>query len=461
MKKQIPILVIAASMLITLVALFALPRLWKREIPPPAAGGTKQVIIISIQNEGIQREFKRGFEAWHRAKFNAPCEVIWTDHGGTSLALRFVKSEFAGLPAGAGSPRGIGADLLWGGGVEPYLQLADLHLLEPVRLPEATMAALPAAIEGVPLYDPKLQWFGTALSGFGILWNKPRLARLHLPEPKTWADLAEPEFFGEVAAADPRQSGTAQVMVEVILEAYGWDKGFEILARIGGNTKSFSRAAGDIPKEVSMGNAAAALAIDFYAWMQIKLDGKEKIGYVLPAGLTPITPDPIGMLKGAPDAVAARRFIEYVLSPDGQRLWLLPKGYPGGPVETELLRIPVLPGLYRKYADVTNVLFDPSRAHLGFRYDPVKAAAERDTLKDLYGAVFVDLQPELAEAWKAVIRRGLKPQEIRALSAPFVTEPDLARLARTEWSNPEVRNRMITEWSNQARDRYRALARMN
>jgi hypothetical protein len=86
-------------------------------------------------------------------------------------------------------------------------------------------------------------------------------------------------------------------------------------------------------------------------------------------------------------------------------------------------------------------------------------AAERDTLKDLYGAVIVDLQPELAEAWKAVIRRGLKPQEIRALSAPFVTEPELARLARTEWSDPSVRNRMITEWTNQARDRYRALAK--
>ena len=85
-------------------------------------------------------------------------------------------------------------------------------------------------------------------------------------------------------------------------------------------------------------------------------------------------------------------------------------------------------------------------------------AAERDTLKDLYGAVFVDLQPELAEAWKAVIRRGLKPQEVRALCAPFVTEPELARLARTEWSNSETRNRMITEWSNRARDRYRALA---
>jgi ABC-type Fe3+ transport system substrate-binding protein len=455
MRRLLPVLVIAASMLITLAALFALPRMSKTEAPP-LQGGANRVIIISIQNEGIQREFKRGFEAWHRAKFNAPCEVVWNDHGGTSLALRYVKSEFAGLPAG--SPGGIGADLLWGGGVEPYLQLADLGLLEPVRLPQATMSALPASIEGIPLYDAKLHWFGTALSGFGILWNKQRLAELHLPEPKTWADLAEPGFFGEVAAADPRQSGTAQVMVEIILEAYGWDKGFEILARIAGNVKSFSRAAGDIPEQVSMGNAAAALAIDFYAWSQIKLDGRDKIGYVLPEGLTPITPDPIGMLKGAPDPVAARRFIEYVLSPDAQRLWFLPKGYPGGPVETELLRLPILPGLYSQYAGVTDVLFDPSHAHLGFRHDPVKCAAERDPLKDLYGAVFVDLQPELSATWQAVIRRGLKPQEIHALCAPFASEEELLRLARTEWSDPAARNRVINEWTNAARDRYLALA---
>ena len=140
-----------------------------------------------------------------------------------------------------------------------------------------------------------------------------------------------------------------------------------------------------------MGDVAAALAIDFFAWTQIKLDGKDKIGFVLPAGLTPITPDPIAMLKGAPNPSPRDRFIEFVLSPEGQRLWVLPKGYPGGPTETELLRIPVLPEVYRKYADVTSVLFDPSTRAPGFRHDPVNAAPQRDALKDLYGAIFVDL----------------------------------------------------------------------
>ena len=198
MRKQIPILVIAASMLVTLLACFLWPRMSRRETAQSETGGASRVIIISIQNDGIEREFKRGFEAWHRAKFNAPCEVVWNDHGGTSLAVRFIKSEFTA------SPGGIGADLLWGGGIEPYLQLADLGLLEPVKLPQATLSALPASIEGIPLYDPKLQWFGTALSGFGILWNKPLLARLHLPREH---HTARPRTSAIISAASTAETG--------------------------------------------------------------------------------------------------------------------------------------------------------------------------------------------------------------------------------------------------------------
>ena len=152
-----------------------------------------------------------------------------------------------------------------------------------------------------------------------------------------------------------------------------------------------------------------------------------------------------------------RRFIEFLLSPDAQRLWVLPKGAPGGPEKYELLRIPVLPEVYKQYAGVTSVLFDPSAAEAGFRHDPVKAAVRRDALKDLYGAIFVDLSSELSAAWKAVIRRGLRPEEVKALCEPPVSEQELLTLARTQWSKPDVRDRILSEWTRRAQERYRAL----
>ena len=235
MRKTLPMLVILAAMLAVLVALFTVKR---STTGPAGAERSAYLRIISIQNEGIEDEFKRAFEAWYAAKFGTRCEIKWENLGGTSTAVRFVKSEFAPSPGGE-VPAGIDEDLFWGGGIEPYVQFSEMGLLEPVTLSPQVMAALPASLAGVPLRGARRDWYGTALSGFGIIYNRPRLAELRLPEPKTWEDLAAPGFFGEVGAADPRQSGTAQVMLEVVLEAYGWDKGFEVLARIAGNVQEF------------------------------------------------------------------------------------------------------------------------------------------------------------------------------------------------------------------------------
>lgn len=459
MRQAVPALVIAGTMVLVVAGLFLFRPTGGSGGAAPAAveqGATGRVIIISPHNEAIQQEFKAAFEAWHRRQFGAACEVLWQDHGGTSDAVRYIRDAFVG------SPNGIGADIFWGGGIEPYILLAGLGDLDVIRLPEAMKAAIPARIGGVPLYDAQYRWYGTALSGFGIIYNKKRLADKHLPEPKTWVDLTRPEFVGEVGAADPRDSGTASAMVEVILQALGWEKGFEALTRIGGNVRKFSRSAGEIPKLVSLGDESAGLAIDFYAWTQIRRDGKEKIGFVLPAGLTPLTPDGIGILKGAANREAARRFVEFVLSPEGQELWVLPvRNTPQakGPAKTELLRIPVLPDVYKMHKAVTSVLFDPSEAHIDFVYDADKAATRREALKDLYGALFIDLAPELSNAWKAVIARGLKPDEVRTLCTPPVTEQELTELSRSDWSKPNIRNKRLTEWTTQARERYQKLAR--
>jgi len=40
--------------------------------------------------------------------------------------------------------------------------------------------------------------------------------------------------------------------------------------------------------------------------------------------------DPIALLRGAPHGELARAFIEYVLSPDGQKLWNAKPGTSGG-----------------------------------------------------------------------------------------------------------------------------------
>ncbi len=452
MRRLIPIAVITLVAVLVILGLSLL-----RGRVPQGSGARSdadeaKIIVLTPNNLPIQREFGPAFEAWHKEKYGAAVTVEFQDQGGTSDDVKFIKSEFIA------SPQGIGIDLFWGGGAEPYLQFSELGLLQPVDLTKGEFAALPKEMGGVPMYDPERRWYGTAVSSFGIIYNRKRLAEMNLPQPKTWEDLGRPEFFREVAAANPASSGSALSMVEVILQAYGWEKGIEVLTRSAANVQTFTAGANEVPKLISTGQVAAGTVIDFYAWTQIRLDGKEKIGFILPEGLTPITPDGIGLLKGAPNAELGRRFIEFVLSEQGQALWVLPKGAPGGPVENELLRIPVLPKVYEKYASITNVMFDPGQAKAGFHYDPPKAAARRDALKDLYKATLIDLSPELQKAWQAVIRRGTKPEEVRALCAPYLTEEELAACS-ARWGDSVFRNEKVAEWINAARARYQALAK--
>ena len=120
-------------------------------------------------------------------------------------------------------------------------------------------------------------------------------------------------------------------------------------------SRNFANAAGQIAKDVAVSEVAYGLAIDFYAWAQVKEAGADKIGFVMPDNLTIITPDGIGILNGAPNPEVAKAFINFVMSEEGQKLWLFVEGSPGGPERFQLNRFSVLPSLYRVASENTAV----------------------------------------------------------------------------------------------------------
>src|SRR5690606_25300038 len=99
-------------------------------------------------------------------------------------------------------------------------------------------------------------------------------------------------------------------------------------------------------QNVANGEAVAVPAIDFYARAAIEQAGEDKLGYIEPEGQRVVTPDPIGMLRGAPHKDLALEFIKFVLSPEGQKLWMLRKGAPDGPTQETLARPPAVPTMY-------------------------------------------------------------------------------------------------------------------
>ena len=300
-------------------------------------GLTDHLSIITPHQRMIQEEWIPRFQAYYKKTTGRDVEVEWIDQGGTSDNLRFVESEFKN------SPNGINMDIFWGGGLTPYLKMADEGILHAFKVSKPILNKIPKSISGIPVYDAQYRWYGSAMSSFGIVYNKEVFKREHVPQPKTWEDLGKPVYFDKVSAADPRHSGSAHMIYSIILQAYSWEKAWDVLTRMAANVHTFIRSSSKVIKAVTTGEVAAGLAIDFYAWDLIAKYGSEKFGFVLPEGLTLVNPDPIAILKGAPHLEVAKKFVTFVLREENQKLWMLPAGAKGGPVTHTLGRIPIVP----------------------------------------------------------------------------------------------------------------------
>lgn len=416
----------------------------------PAAGHADRLVIISPHWEGIKYEFEEAFKAHYQRETGREVEFEWMDVGGTSETLRFIRSEFKNKPSG------IGIDLLFGGGHDPYLNLKQADLLESYALPPALLDQIPRRLGGIPLYDPEYKWYGTTLAGFGIIYNKAVLELTRLPLITTWEGLAAPIAFTWVGSADPRKSGSVHMVYEIILQAYGWEKGWQIITGIGANARKFTNSASQVPKDVAIGEVAYGLSIDFYAWAQVDEVGADKIGFAIPQNLTIINPDCIGILKGAPNRHVAEAFIRFVVSEAGQKLWLLSKGSPDGPRRFQLNRFSVLPSLYgRVKPQNTAVHFNPFAAQSDFTFDAEVASKRWAIVNDLIGALIIDQKALLNQAWRAALADGLTSGELRRLAAVPISEEEAMRLAQEKWQDPAFRNQKLNEWAQFARAKYR------
>ncbi|MBL9128644.1 MAG: ABC transporter substrate-binding protein, partial [Verrucomicrobiales bacterium] len=338
---------------------------------------------------------------------------------------------------------------------EPYYELAEKRLAEAFRVPDDVLNGLAADVAGIPLRAPDFAWYGAAISSFGILQNLRVQAMARLPEVRRWEDLARPELEGWVGAGDPRGSGTMHVMFESFLQARGWDEGWQLLTRLAGNTRRFDRISSTTAKDAAFGETAYALAIDFFAFTQIAAAGRTNLAFVLPTDFAAVNPDGIAILRGAPHREVARRFLEFVLSDAGQKLWLLPRGHPEGPLRHSIERMPVRPALYARYAEVSNIGPSPFGLPAGFRYDARLAQQRRGVVATLAGAILVDVHDDLRAAWSRLVRGGLPPEELAEFGRAPISESEARELSGTPWRDPAFRNLRKTEWQNWAQRKYR------
>jgi ABC-type Fe3+ transport system substrate-binding protein len=409
-----------------------------------------QLVLLSPHWQGIRNEFTDAFRKDYKERTGRDVELQWMDvGGGGSDITRYIESQFKSKPGG------IGVDICFGGGIDPYTYLKDKGVLAPFVLPKEISDEIGTTIGGVPLHDPDHTYYSATMAGFGIIYNKAVLKKLGLPEPKTWADLGRPEFFSWVGSADPRKSGSAHMAYEIILQAYGWEKGWQVLTAMAANARGFTASAGQVPKDVTAGEVACGLCIDFYAGAQMRIYGPEVIGFAYPPDLTVVNGDAIAILKGAPNRAVAEAFVTFVMSEKGQQLLMLNRGEPGGPVSNDLGKFTVMPKLYGELKGRTPVTVNPFAWKGSFIYDPRRGTIRRTVVDDLIGAMLIDPHRELAAAWQGASSSGDGAAGLASLSAVPITEEQALDIARKGlWNDAAYKNKTMKEWSDFARSKY-------
>lgn len=413
--------------------------------PPEPAGG-ERLLVLSPHRREVRLEYDRAFSAHMLKTANRKVRIEWLDVGGTSKMIKDLETRFQ---VSSNVP---GVDILFGGGVSPYLHASAMGWLAPLDITPGNLTAIPDTVAGNPVRDPSGRWHGVAISGFGILYNKPIVQRLRLPEPKDWRDIAQPAYFSWVGSGDPRSSGSVHMCYEIILQACGYEEGWRVITRICANVRSFGESGGTVPREVAAGDIAAGMVIDQYAQTVIDAVGNDLLVFVLPQQATMVGPDPIAIIRGAPQPELAGMFVNYVLSEQGQRVLFQPAGTDGQ--MKSLHRAPVREPLY---ADPHAPRVNPYLMKPGFKFDNARDDRRRRILDDMMGVWLIDAHPDLVKAWNRIRNSGVDSRAAIELTAPPVSEDELMKLA-VEWKDPRKRQEIMTRWASQAQERYRKIA---
>ncbi len=471
-------------------------------------GGTSEI------GRFLESQYTNAFRLYWTDTLGRPwTQAVREAYGNPRISLppdpREDRLEQAARRAFLSSNVSSGIDVSFGGGSYDFIQnsnrgfLVASDLLErhpswftETATPGDVPPAIPRTFAGETFYDIEGRWFGAVLSSYGIIYNRDSLRRLGLEsEPTQWADLADPRFFGEIGVCDPTKSGAMTQAFEMIiqqqmqqryrelsqntdhaeatqLEAHaireGWMAGLKLIQIISANARYFTDSSQKPNIDVATGDCAAGMSIDFYGRFQqenvLERSGDDRFGFRIPRGGTTLSADPIGKLRGARNNEVADRFIEYVLSEEGQKLWNFRVGTPGGPERYPLRRPPIRPTLYapahtefRSDPDV-----NPYVAAEGFHYQAGWTAGLFNEIRVLIRVCFIDVRPELVAAWKAILQAEAEGRQLEADRARAVFS-DLSRIDYEQTlgairdgirGSPIDEVRLARELSNAFRDQY-------
>ena len=215
----------------------------------------------------------------------------------------------AQVRAEAGNPK---VDVWWGGTGDPHLIAANEGLT--VASGVDTSGLLGWAQNMAEMSGGKA--IGVHVGLLGMLYNKDVLAEKGLPAPACWKDLAKPEYKGEVTVSNPQSSGTAYTQLATLVQLFGEDEAFKLLAEVGANVNQHTKSGSAPGKMAARGETTIAVGF-MHDMVNLKKQGFP-VEIVSPCEGTGYELGAVSVINGTPNMDAAKKWVEYVISAEAQ-----------------------------------------------------------------------------------------------------------------------------------------------
>jgi iron(III) transport system substrate-binding protein len=270
--------------------------------------GKTVLTVYSPHGKDLLQHYEQAFE-----RTDSTVDVQWVDMGSQEVLDR--------LRAEAANPQ---ADVWFGAPAEIFERAANEGLLEPYRPAWATRVPDEAR-------DPRDLWYGTYLTPEVIAYNSDAVTDAEAP--KDWDDVLDPKWRGKIIIRDPIASGTMRAIFGAIIarelaRTGSTRAGYDWLLRLDANTKEYTLNPTILYQKLGRQEGVVTL-YNMPDMATLRQRTKIPVKWVAPASGTPVLVEGLAIVKGARHPELARRFYEFVTTPDALRI-----------AANEFLRIP-------------------------------------------------------------------------------------------------------------------------
>ncbi len=309
--------------------------------PAGSAAASSLVGKVTLYTSAVQTDAD-GLKAAFNKKYPNVAVTIYRD--GTEKVIAKLRAEQ--------DAKSVVADVLLIADAPTMENLKADKFLQPYQSPFASAFDKQFA-------DPEGYYTGTKIINSGIAIN----TTANLLKPVMWTDLLKPEYKGKVVSPSPQYSGAAALNYTVFLNTAAY--GAEFVKGLQKNGMTVVQANGDALNKIISGESPVGIVTD-NGVRAAKAKGSP-IEMIYPTdGAIPVT-EPIAVVAGTKNLDAAKAFVDFVLSPDGQALIvtqnyipLLPGVAPPAGVPANLKEFPVdavavakqLPDAKKQFTDI-------------------------------------------------------------------------------------------------------------